>query len=1092
MKRKFYPAFILYLSSFFSATGFGQGIFQIWGMTSQGGVDEIGVIFKTDGKGKHLKPVYNFPVTNEGATAMYNKLTEYNGKFYAMTSQGGKHNTGVIFEWDPLTNIYIKKYDFELANGINPHGSFAVLNNKFYGMTLFGGANDKGVIFEWDPASNIYTKKYDFDGANGSNPYGGLVYEDGKFYGMTHDGGTNDKGVIFEWDPASNIYTKKYDFDEANGSNPYGDLAIKDGKFYGMTYSGGINNFGVFFEWDVNSNIYSKKYDLNSTSGGRPYGSLILVNNRFYGMTSRGGAGHYGVIFEWEPITNAFTKRLEFGDIWGSPRGSLLYHNGKLYGCTSPEFRPKGFFWGHLFEFDLATNVYTEKYVFTRQGPMTEIDNVYDGDKSYSTLVEKNGKLYGMTSVGGASDNGVIFEFDLEAGVYKKKINFNAHENGSAVNSLVFHENHLFGVTENGGFDGLGVIFEWDFATKSFNKKYQFDGITGATSTASNSRYPKGKLTPYNGKLYGATSYSLAPVSFTDHIFGWNFTTNQFEQFQLGGNFGILTRGNLVESGGKLYGTHGYGGGPSIFEYDLALQQTTLLPAPVSSDNELVENDGKLYGVDTRISEWDIANSLFTVKHDFVASTGTNPVGAMLLYKDRYYGMTDAGGANNLGVIFEWDLVSNTYVKKYDFNSDDGGNPVGCLVENNGKMYGMTRNGGSLGLGTIFEWNPVNNNYKKQSEFNGVNGRNPLKKNRLTLVPVSVAAGTPGTCNSYAPVAVDNSNHDDWVPIMDDDGLAVAEIKANGNNLGLVNASVFVNNLAVREDGTKRLYLDRSITIRPQFQPSGPVDVRLYIRGEEFQALKTAVNSSGKGAGINTITDLGIFKNDDGCHSSLQKKATPLVTQGEEWIDDYVLQTSVTSFSTFYFANKSSAALPLNLLEFTAKLEDNDALLHWKTENELNTLEFNIERSIDGTHFNSIGKVAAANIPGSHDYRFTDPGINNSGFNKVYYRLQQKDIEGKFTYSKIVSIVLNNETNYVRLSPNPADNLLHLQVRSATGNRVIWNIINVSGITVMKGQRAISQGNNITAIDVSKLSKGIYLMSVQGDGINTRVQFVKQ
>ena len=42
---------------------------------------------------------------------MYNQLTEYNGKFYSMTSQGGTNNLGVIFEWDPVTNIYIKKFN---------------------------------------------------------------------------------------------------------------------------------------------------------------------------------------------------------------------------------------------------------------------------------------------------------------------------------------------------------------------------------------------------------------------------------------------------------------------------------------------------------------------------------------------------------------------------------------------------------------------------------------------------------------------------------------------------------------------------------------------------------------------------------------------------------------------------------------------------------------------------------------------------------------------------------------------------------------------------------------------------------------------
>ena len=197
MKRKFYPFICFSTCILLAFMSSAQGIYQFWGMTSQGGTDDIGAIFRTNGRGGNIQSVYSFPKTNLGSAPMYNQLTEYNGKFYAMTSQGGASNLGVIFEWDPVTNIYTKKYDFTLASGINPHGSLAVLNNKLYGMTLFGGANDKGVIFEWDPASNVYTKKYDFTGAGGANPYGSLVVHNGKFYGMTNAGGTNDKGVIF-------------------------------------------------------------------------------------------------------------------------------------------------------------------------------------------------------------------------------------------------------------------------------------------------------------------------------------------------------------------------------------------------------------------------------------------------------------------------------------------------------------------------------------------------------------------------------------------------------------------------------------------------------------------------------------------------------------------------------------------------------------------------------------------------------------------------------------------------------------------------------------------------------------------------------
>ncbi len=101
-------------------------------------------------------------------------------------------------------------------------------------MTEYGGVNNKGMIFQWDPATNVYAKKVDFDGTNGASPAGSLTLKGDKFYGMTTLGGLNpgsdggsgtglfpNAGVIFEWDPATNIYTKNIDLDKVTGSGSF-------------------------------------------------------------------------------------------------------------------------------------------------------------------------------------------------------------------------------------------------------------------------------------------------------------------------------------------------------------------------------------------------------------------------------------------------------------------------------------------------------------------------------------------------------------------------------------------------------------------------------------------------------------------------------------------------------------------------------------------------------------------------------------------------------------------------------------------------------------------------------------------------------
>ena len=95
-----------------------------------------------------------------------------NGKLYGMTSGGGTNNSGVLFEYDPETGIYTKKVNFDGTNtGSSPQGSLMQASNgKLYGMTSDGGTNYRGVIFEYNPETNTYTKKLDFNDTNGSRP----------------------------------------------------------------------------------------------------------------------------------------------------------------------------------------------------------------------------------------------------------------------------------------------------------------------------------------------------------------------------------------------------------------------------------------------------------------------------------------------------------------------------------------------------------------------------------------------------------------------------------------------------------------------------------------------------------------------------------------------------------------------------------------------------------------------------------------------------------------------------------------------------------------------------------------------------------
>ncbi len=168
------------------------------------------------------------------------------GMLYGVTYTGG--GVGVLFQYNPTLNIYTIKFNFDgIANGSYPSGSLMQASDgMLYGMAQ-GGANDAsgGVLFQYDPINNIYIKKFDFDGATkGSNPNGTLMQaSDGMLYGMTPNGGANNMGVLFKYNPATSFYTKMLDFaGVTNGNGPLGSLMqASDGMLYGMTFKGGTS-----------------------------------------------------------------------------------------------------------------------------------------------------------------------------------------------------------------------------------------------------------------------------------------------------------------------------------------------------------------------------------------------------------------------------------------------------------------------------------------------------------------------------------------------------------------------------------------------------------------------------------------------------------------------------------------------------------------------------------------------------------------------------------------------------------------------------------------------------------------------------------
>ena len=126
----------------------------------------------------------------------------------------------------------------------------------------------------------------------------------------------------------------------------------------------------------------------------------------------------------------------------------------------------------------------------------------------------------------------------------------------------------------------------------------------------------------------------------------------------------------------------------------------------------------------------------------------------------------------------------------------------------------------------------------------------------------------------------------------------------------------------------------------------------------------------------------------------------------------------VTAFSPFTLATLDMInPLPIELIEFDAKLQSNEVELFWSTASERNNDYFLVERSANGQEFHQIGQVqGAGNSNSKIDYNLIDSNPLNG---ISYYRLKQVDFDGTFSHSDIKSVYFGNKENELTVYPNP-------------------------------------------------------------------------
>jgi hypothetical protein len=188
----------------------------------------------------------------------------------------------------------------------------------------------------------------------------------------------------------------------------------------------------------------------------------------------------------------------------------------------------------------------------------------------------------------------------------------------------------------------------------------------------------------------------------------------------------------------------------------------------------------------------------------------------------------------------------------------------------------------------------------------------------------------------------------------------------------------------------------------------------------------------------------------------------------------------------------TSNALPVSLLNLTARKQDSKVVLDWGTSSEQNSNYFSVQRSKNSSSFTAeVGKLqAAGNSSATRLYSLTD---NTPAIGWNYYRVQQFDLDGKYTYSNIAAVNFEKNGSLMVIYPNPVKEKLNVEFTSERAGRLELQVIDSKGSVMLKQSASITNGRNLETLDVSTLSKGMYIIRYQDTNGNVGyTKFVKQ
>lgn len=360
----------------------------------------------------------------------------------------------------------------------------------------------------------------------------------------------------------------------------------------------------------------------------------------------------------------------------------------------------------------------------------------------------------------------------------------------------------------------------------------------------------------------------------------------------------------------------------------------------------------------------------------------------------------------------------------------------------NYEWFSDSCNGTFLGTGSTisFVQSEAKNYFVRSSEI----GNCPASACVNQLIETPNAPHTLSENNQSATCLVNSS---EYVHFYAENGKLIASINSEGQNLGNVTFTSFVDNQVVDfeecdSEATTAL-MQRSWTVNPDNQPFSPIDLRLYFKNEEFEALKTTANlNENPNDNLSTTGEIKL-KNYTGpthvdhlasnnCQNSggtgniqlHHLSSAGLISNvfSSYLLNDHYANFKINSFDEFWLRGSS---LPSNFATFPPELsgkcdESEFATITWNTFAEQNISHFIVEKSTDLVAWQTLGQVPSQGPSDTiQTYQLADESPTN-GMN--HYRMSQVDLNGNTEQIGPITIRCTvDEEETFAVFPNPTN-----------------------------------------------------------------------